>query len=354
MKQFDRYLARYVLLMSGLVALVLIALFSFVSFVGDVDETGQGRYGLGTLAIYTLLMMPSALYTLLPVIALLGTMAGLGILASQGELTALRAAGVSGLRLAGSAMVAGGALALLTLALGDWMAPKSAEQAERLRTAARSGVDAGAITRPVWLRAGDDVLQVRRLEDSERLAMVDLFRLDRAGGLVEWSRVESMRFEEGLWRLRGVDVSRFAGDRIDVERGVERVWDGELSPDVLRLLMLEADSASILGLNRLVRYLKANELDFAKAERSLWRKLMAPFTVLAMTVFAVPFVFGSMRDSGMGQRLFIGVLVGVTFFVLNEVTGSLGQLYHWPPLVGAGAPSAALVAVGLWRLRRLH
>lgn len=354
MKRFDRYLARHVLVMSGIVALVLVSLFSFISFVGEVDKTGEGRFGLPQLALYTLLLMPSALYTLLPVIALLGTLAGLGILASQGELTALRAAGVSSLRLAGSALVAGLILALLTLFFGNWLAPQGTEQAERLRTAARLGVDSGEIPRPVWLRAGRDILHVRRVESPEHLERVDLFRLEDGGSLASWSRVGRMVFEDGRWTLQEVASTRFDPNTVIPERLDTVDWDGELSPEVLRLLVLEAESASIAGLSRLVAYLDENDLDKSQAERALWRKLMAPFTVLAMTLFAVPFVFGSLRDSGMGQRLFIGVLVGVGFFVLNEVSGSLGQLYGWPPLIGAGAPSAVLVLIGVWRLQTLR
>jgi lipopolysaccharide export system permease protein len=354
MKRFDRYLARHVLVMNGIVALVLVSLFSFISFVGEVDGIGQGNFGLPQLALYTLLLMPSGLYTLLPVIALLGTLAGMGVLASQGELTALRAAGVSSLRLAGSALFAGLLMAGITLLFGDWLAPAGTEQAERLRTAARMGVDAGQIPRPVWLRAGEDILHVRRVESPEHLENVDLFRLEDGDRLAAWARVGDMVYAEGRWTLKDVAVSRFEPNAVAPERLASVDWDGALSPEVLRLLVLEADSASISGLFRLVAYLDANALDKAEAERALWRKLMAPFTVLAMTLFAVPFVFGSLRDSGMGQRLFIGVLVGVSFFVLNEVSGSLGQLYGWPPLIGAGAPSAVLALLGVWRLQTLR
>lgn len=354
MTRFDRYLARTVLAMSGLMAVILLALFSFISFVGDIDETGRGTYTVGKLGLYTALMMPTALYTLLPLIALLGTLAGLGIPASQSELTALRAAGVSTMRLAGSALMAGAVLAVLTVLLGDWLGPATAERAERLRTSARQGIDPGQILRPVWLRAGDEILHVRRVASDTRLEQVDLFRLDGAGGLSRWAQAEGMRFENGGWVLETVQASAFEPDRVTVSREALQPWEGELSPEVLRLLMLQAESTSIAGLMRLLDYLEANGLDIKSTERALWRKLTAPFLVLALTLFAVPFVFGSLRESGMGQRLFIGVLIGVTVFVANEVSGSLGQLYQWPPWLGAGLPGGALIAIALWRLHRLR
>lgn len=353
-KRFDRYIARHVMLMSGLVALVLIALFSFISFIGDVDDTGQGGFGLLQLAGFTVLMMPTALYTLLPVIALLGTMAGMGVLASQSELTALRASGISTFRLSGSALMAGVIIAVMAVALGDFIAPWSADRAERLKASARMGDAAAEVQRPAWLRVGDDVVHVLDIRSPVEMGPVELFELDRAGGLRAWSEIGEMRYdaERQGWRLFDVSRTTFFDNRVEVAREDEADWAGELSPEVLQLLLLEADSTSIRGLMRLVSYLEANALDTVRAERSLWRKLMVPFTVIAMTLFAVPFVFGSLRDGGMGQRLFLGVLIGVAFFVINEVSLSIGQLYGWPAIVGAGLPSVALLIAAFWKLRR--
>ena len=354
MKRFDRYIVRHVLMMSGLVALVLIALFSFISFIGDVDSTGQGGFGLPQLAAFTILMMPTALYTLLPVIALLGTMAGMGLLSSQSELTALRAAGISTFRMTGSALMAGVMTAVLAITLGDLIAPWSADRAERLKTSARFGTEAADVQRPVWLRVGEDVVHVLNIRSPEVMGPVELFELDGEGGVQAWSDIDEMHYDASTqrWDLRGVTRTEFSDSRVSSSQLETSEWDGALSPEVLELLLLEADSTSIRGLIRLVSYLEANSLDTVRAQRSLWRKLMVPFTILAMTFFAVPFVFGSMRDSGMGQRLFMGVLIGVAFFVINEVSLSLGQLFQWPSVVGAGLPSGVLVLAGIWKLRQ--
>lgn len=354
MKRYDRYIVRHVMMMSGLVALVLIALFSFISFIGDVDDTGQGGFGLLQLAAFTVLMMPTALYTLLPVIALLGTMAGMGVLSSQSELTALRASGISTFRLSGSALMAGVVIAVMAVTLGDFVAPWTADRAERLKAGARMGETASEVQRPAWLRVGSDVVHVLNIRSPEVMGPVELFELDDQGGLRAWSDIGEMRYDASTqrWRLFEVTRTEFSADRVLSESQDEADWAGDLSPEVLQLLLLEADSTSIRGLIRLVSYLQANSLDTVRAERSLWRKLMVPFTVVAMTFFAVPFVFGSMRDTGMGQRLFLGVLIGVGFFVINEVSLSVGQLFGWPAVLGAGLPSVALVMAGWWKLRR--
>ena len=201
---------------------------------------------------------------------------------------------------------------------------------------------------------GNDVVHALNIQSPEVMGPVELFELDGAGALRAWSQIDEMRYDarRQRWQLSGVSRTEFADERVRSNTEAAAEWGGDLSPEVLQLLLLEADSTSIRGLMRLVDYLDANALDTVRAERSLWRKLMVPFTVLAMTFFAVPFVFGSMRDSGMGQRLFLGVLIGVAFFVINEVSLSMGQLFGWPAIVGAGLPSLALVVAGFWKLRR--
>src|SRR3546814_11041913 len=72
---------------------------------------------------------------------------------------------------------------------------------------------------------------------------------------------------------------------------------------------------------RLIGYLERNGLDASSYRLSLWRKLIAPLTVVAMMLLAVPFVLGSQRGGGDGQRLLVGILVGLVFYVINEEIG---------------------------------
>jgi lipopolysaccharide export system permease protein len=353
-KLLDRHLASHVLGMSAIVALVLVALFTFISFVAEIDEVDDGGFGVVQLVTYTFMTMPAGLYTLLPIIAMLGTLAGLGILAGQGELTAIRAAGVSTLRIGGATLIAGAALAILCLALGDWLVPLGQRQAEQYRTTARQGTDAGVALRPIWLRDGEHLLHIRRLLAEDHIADIEIYSFSAPGRLGALRQVDEARFDGRRWQMRQVQETRFEPDRIVESRQAELEWSGQLSPEVLRLFVLQANSLSIRGLFDLVRYMDRNGLDSTEYRLSLWRKLVAPFTVMAMMLFAVPFVFGSLRSAGMGQRLLVGVMIGVAFYVVNEVCASLGQLYGWPAFLAAALPTLALGVVGTLRLRSLH
>ena len=68
-------------------------------------------------------------------------------------------------------------------------------------------------------------------------------------------------------------------------------------------------------------------------------KLLAPLIYVAMLVVAMPFVFGPQRSAGTGQRLLIGLLLGLAFFLSNYLLGNVVLLYGFPPLVGASLPT---------------
>lgn len=354
MNRLDRHIAAHILGLSGIVALALVAIYTFINFVADVEDIGQGNFGLLQLMAYTLMLMPEALYTLMPIIAMLGTLMGLGVLATQGELTAMRAAGISLMRIGGSTLMAGAVVGLLCLLLGDFLAPIGKREAEAYRSEARFGVSSDIGGKPVWLLDGDNVFHIQRLIAEDHVAEVDIYALTPDGRLASALHAQQGLYADGGWRFTGVRRTDLQERSAQASEAAVLDWTGTLSPEVLRLFVLKADALTAPGLWRLIRYLDENSLDAGEYRLSLWRKLVAPFTAMAMMLFAVPFVFGALRDTGAGQRLLVGILVGVGFYVVNEVSASLGQLYAWPPLLAAGLPTAGLAAAAFWRLARLR
>lgn len=352
MNLITRYLVRVILGFTAVTGIALVAIYTFISFVAEIDEVGQGGFGMLQLMLYTAMMIPSGLYTLMPIIALLGTLMGLGALAAQNEINAMRASGVTLLRLGGATLVAGALLGVLALFLGDWLAPKGTLAARAFKSEARYVAQGGVTAKPVWLRDGANILQIRVLRAEDEIANVDIYMLRPDLSVEQAMNVERAEYVDGRWVLEGVVISHFEADRIRAERVGKMDWQGTLSPEVLRLFVLEANSLSTPGLLRLIGYMDDNGLDAREYRLSLWRKLVAPLTVMVMMLFAVPFVLGSQRSGGAGQRLLVGILVGLVFYVVNEVGASMGQLYAWPPALAAGLPTALLALIAVIRLKR--
>lgn len=349
MSRLDRYVIRNILALTGIVALVLISIYTFVVFVSDLGQIGQSGFGARQLLLYALLLTPANAYILLPIIVLLGTLLGVGNMARQGELTAMRSAGVSWLRIGGATLIAGLLLGALGALLGNWLGPAGQRYADRMHATGTTGPG-----RSQWLRDGDNVVRIRQIRAADDIEGVTLYTLAADGHLQSALHAASGHYVDGHWQLQDVRRSDFGTDRIDAGRSAHATWAGKVTPSVLNLLILKEDSLSAQGLLRLVRYLDANHLDDGKYRMLLWRKLVEPFSIIAMMLFALPFAGGRLRDTGAGQRLLVGILIGVVFYVADKVSVSLGDIYGWWPPLAAGGPTVILVVAGFWRLRRLR
>ncbi|WP_029918799.1 LPS export ABC transporter permease LptG [Nevskia soli] len=348
--RLDRYVISHVLQLTGIVALGLVSIYTLVVFVSDVNETGKGSYGVLQVLEYSLLMIPSSLYILMPIVALLGTLMGIGALSRSGELTAMRSAGVSLSRIGGATLIAGAGLAVFAFFLGDWLAPTSEAVATELRDSSRgSGGNAG---KSVWLRDADRVVRISKLQSEDHIGDVTVFRLGGDGRLEAALTVDEGVYADGHWRLSGVKRTDFADDHTTVTVLDQMDLGNGISPNVLKLFILEAGSLSAHGLVRLIGYMDENHLDASKYRLLLWRKLTEPLTVMVMMLFAVPFVIGQLRDAGAGQKLLAGALVGIVFYVVNKVSVSLGDIYQWPAPLAAGLPTLGLALLSWWRLSR--
>ena len=206
----------------------------------------------------------------------------------------------------------------------------------------------------MWVREGESVIHIRSLVTENEFRDAEVFTLAPDLSLKSVLVAKQGTYEGGRWIFSDVQSTEFTAEGTKVSRAASLEWGAEPAPQVLRLFLLRANAISIHGLLQLMQYLRANGLDDRTYALELWRKLMTPFTVMAMMLFTIPFVMGPLRSTGAGQRLLVGVLIGVSFYVVNEVTANTGQLYGWSPILSAGLPTLLLVVVGLWRLRQLR
>ena len=146
--------------------------------------------------------------------------------------------------------------------------------------------------------------------------------------------------------------------RFGVELGAAEVetqaWRTTLDPEMLEVVQLDPEAQSIWGLYQYVDYLQQNGLAAGKYEMALWSKLVTPLVTLVMMLLAVPFVMGSLRSVGIGQRILIGTLIGLGFHLLNQMSNYIGLVYEFNALLSATLPSLLVSVVALLLIRRIH
>ena len=354
MNILDRYIARSVLAAIGVVILVIGALLTLMLFISEVDNLGDGNYTFGKILIWMALMLPARLYLVLPVVALLGSLLALGALAAGSELVVIRSAGVSMKRLAISVSLAGIAMALITSLLGEYVAPGGVRHATDLRDKARHGEARRSVDDGLWLRQSGWFLRVDSTLPGGRIDGLYAYRVNDNGQVVESVAGETARTDGEKLIVEDPEITHLSPTESRVEQPKRLALPIRIAPDVLDIAVTKPDELSSAGLWQYINYLKANDIDADDYQLALWRNIVTPFTVWALVVFALPFAFGSLRSASAGQRLFVGGLIGLLFFLINEIVASTGPVYGIPPWIAASLPTVVLaLGTGYW-MRRLN
>lgn len=351
MRRLDRYIGRTVIGGSLVALLVVVALSVVFEFI---DETGDltGRYTTLKALLYVLLTMPYRAYESFPIATLIGSLVGLGGLAARHELVVMRAAGVSVLGIARAVIGAGLILALVAMVLGEWLAPRAQELAHSLRAQALSEYVAAG-DGGYWVRDGERYIAVERVPAPRLIEGVRVYRFDgqRLASVIQAARG---LYRDGAWQLQRAVVTRFEGPGVTVSRLGERRLEVGLRPQMLELVVMKPETLPLPDLYRYIRYLERNNLESDRYRLAFWIKLATPLATVAMLVLTVPLVFGSQRSTGAGQRIFVGVLIGIAFFLANRLLNHAGLIYGLPPALSALAPTAVFLLVGLVGLVRVR
>jgi lipopolysaccharide export system permease protein len=301
------------------------------------------------------LRVPRTVFTTLPIGALIGSLLSLGNLAVHRELIVMRASGVSSLQLLSAVGLAGLMLAVLMVLLGESVAPSLGAYASELRTRAMHEEIAVADGQATWLREGDRIVALRR--QAGDLGYGDgvlLFELGPEQTLRQVARADSANLEENRWVLSNYAETSFEDGGVTVRSGRESSERHGLNPDLLELSVVRADLLDTPSLVRYISYLRANSLDAHRYLVAYWSRLANVFSVLVMTVLALPFVFGGLRSAGAGARLLVGLIMGLTYYVAGQVLTSGGEVYGVNPVVIAWAPTALLVLVTSFAFARIR
>ena len=347
-----RYIARHVIGGTLMVALLLMALSAFLALVAQFDDFVAG-YGLSEAIQYTLLSMPQQVYELFPMSVLLGSLIGLGAMASSHELTVMRSSGVSIFQLAMASVVGGLVLAVLCVLLAEFVAPHAEQKAKQLKASTRLNQVSYIARGGVWARDGDVFLNVQQMLTEQRLAGIRIVEMSEDNEVERVTEAREARFIDGRWVLQDLRESRLGDDEIDIVRRDSQPWQTSLSPEFLRLFVVAPDIMSTTRLLDYINYLERNGLSTVKYWQVFWTRIITPFSVMVMVLLALPFVFGPLRSVGNGQRVVMGVLVGVGFYVINMMLGHSGVVFGLHPAVAAILPTAMAGLIAAWFIRRV-
>ena len=357
-KLVDRYIGRAAILGILAVWLMLTVLFMVFGLLSELRGT-QADYSSLDAIWFVVLTLPRMAYQVFPVSALLGALVGVGGLAAANELVAFRTSGISRTRLAVAALAGTMLLTIPVMIMGEWVAPAAEQQARAFRLSEMVGQAIVGGKRGMWMRDGSDIVNIQRPilsadlgHQSVEFKNVVIYRFKEGEGLRSIIRAESAMHDGENWILENISDVEFAGDYAVSGFTREEFWATEVKPELLDSAVTRPKLLSMRSLWEYLGYLGENQLDDRIYRAAFWEKALFPFTVIALVLAGMPFVFAHARSQSIGVRLFVGMTVGGVFMIVSRAFQKMSGVYDLPPLLAMSIPIVLLALTAVVILRR--
>ena len=376
MKTIRRLIYGEVLVSIVLVAAGFLALFFFFDLVDELQYLGKSNglpsglptasdiYQIRHALLYVSLLIPNHLYELLPISVLIGTIFVMARLAKSSEYTILRTSGLGPWRALKLLLSLGSIFVVTSFLIGDYLAPLSERTAQLLKARYKGTITVGQTG--AWLREKQAyntyVANVKTLSPSNEMVGVQIFEFDNKGLVVSRMQAASANFsEDDSWQLKNVTRAEFsvpntsattANAAVQTARVSRSVldsfrWPTEISQEMVSVALLKPERMGTIDLFNYIRHLDANGQTAQRYEIEFWKKVFYPLSCLVMVILALPFAYLHFRSGGISGYVFMGVMIGISFFLLNNVFGYIGNLQNWQPWFAAAAPGLLYMTISL-------
>lgn len=344
MLKIDRYTFKVTLFFTLLCLLLLVIIESFFTFLNELQDLGHDDYGLIQMSLYILFDTPTRVYRIFPMALLLGALLGLGQLASNNELTAIRTAGFSKARTIFGAVIATILMSFLVVILGEYVVPESQIKADSM--ARKSTLGKG-----FWAIGDNYMIEVGSIQD-HTLNKVNLYKSNPKHQLDHAIKTQKAELVGNDWVIPKAEQLTFHRHNVEKSTLTDVVVPTLIDQTALTALSNSPDNLSARKLWQFITYLDKNHLDSNEYRLAFWSKIFHPLTNISMILIATPLVFAQQRRQGIGERILIGVILGLGIYLATQMLGHFILLSGFAPIIGAIFPTflAVILAIILFKL----
>jgi lipopolysaccharide export system permease protein len=342
MRTLDRYVANTVW---NAVLMVLLVILSLDTVSDLVDQTAdlRSRYSIGQALIYVTLKIPGSAVDYLGFAALIGCLIGVGTLANRSEITVIRGAGVSKLRLFWTVLKPVLVMVIGAMLIAEYLAPNLEQIAESRKDLLR-GDQAQVQETGLWIQDEDEFVHANAVYPGGVLFGLARYQVND-NQLERISFAERASYQGSYWLEEGVVETRIGEESTTATNLLTRRWETDLTPDLLNMASLNPDQLSIADLQAYSLYLGQGNPLAGRYQVALWQQLLLPFSVAALVLVGLSFVYGSNRQAAMGQRIFLGVIIAIVFQVAQDILGPASVIWGFPAWLAVSIP-ILITAVG--------
>jgi lipopolysaccharide export system permease protein len=213
--------------------------------------------------------------------------------------------------------------------------------------------------RGVWMRDGPDIVNIQRpllyADRGQQTVEFNNIVIYRFSGNIELesvTRAESAAHDGREWTLDKVSRVEFDDAGATLQRVEQQTWATEVKPELLDSAVTRPSLLSMLSLWEYLEFLGDNRLDDRVYQDAFWERAFFPFTVIALVLAGMPFLFGQARYQNAGVRLFFGMILGGLFMIVSRTMQNFGSVYEFSPILAIAVPPLLLAIAAVVVLRR--
>jgi lipopolysaccharide export system permease protein len=344
MKLFDLYIFKNILQSALVVLLIFLALLGFLEFIAQADDVGVGTYGVSQAIQYSLLKLPSSIFQLMPIIVLIGSLLALGNMSKNSELLVLLTSGFSLQRMSISVFFSGIVLCFFTASIGEYISPKMERYADQYRTINKYQYSRLGNTGGIWLREGDKIININLLNENKSFGNVSIYQLAENNKLSKISRASSAGIDDfNQWILSNLSETVFNNDGITGNYSRYKIEKTNLNRDLVNLTIVKSEDLNIVELYRFINYLDGNELDSSPYRTIFHSRVASLLAIPIMCLLALPFSLGFLRKKGIGYRIILGIMIGLVYFLVQQILAESAAVYNFEPFLVGWSPTLLLI-----------
>lgn len=354
----NRYIFKSISFGIILAVLMFLTLDVLIGFIQQINTVGKGDYTVGSAFFYTMLTMPGKILAMFPVSCVVGVMIGLGALAASSELVVIQSAGVSRLKLAWITILVLVIWLIPISLMGEYVVPPAKLTADSFKSAKTSKNIGLGIKSGVWVRDGNIIFNAKpygNAYDSKKhnieMNDVTVYELDEKLQVVKVSKADKAIHKGGSWELLGLEVTEFTESGVISQIIEKQTWPSRIEPEILSITHSRPKNLSIRDIIKYKEFQKNKQDVPIKYDIALWSKVVFPLLVIATALTGLPFLFGLLRSGGFGQRLLIGVMLGIVLFLMNNTLLNVGEVFKVNPFIVTTLPSLIIIFFVLFYLK---
>ncbi len=352
LKILDIYIGKNIIINVFMVLMVLMSLIFIFTLIGEVSSINES-YTIEEAFIYVFNKIPKQTYDFFPMAVLVGSLIGLGSLASRSELVVMRAGGFSVKQIIAASMYTGVILMVGVMLLGEFVVPVTEKKALEMKRGDLSKKFTSGLKGGIWVKNAQDIVHVQKVWPDKSLQDITIYT-EKDNKLLSQKWIKRAEFKDDYWHLFDVKKTDYTSFPLKQTTLKTETVKTLLDLNLFKVLIVPPEILPINELSLYVDYLIKNNLDSGSYAVAFWQKVLSPFSVLIMLVLTIPFVFSSQRHGGAGSRILVGCVIGIGYLVLIRIVSHLGLVYGVPALISVATPMALSAIIAIYYAKKIH